>query len=42
MCPWKVDAVQKSGLSKSFVDPKNSIVTDSTLLFVEKLYLDDP
>ena len=42
MCPWKVDTVQKSGLSKRFVDSKSLIVTDSTLLFVEKLYLDDP
>ena len=42
MCPWKVDAIQKSGLSKRFLDSKNSIVSDSILLFVEKLHLDDP
>ena len=42
MCPWKVDAIPKSGLSKRFVDSKNSTVSDSVLLFVEKLYLDYP
>ena len=42
MCPWKVDAIQKSVLSKRFLDSKNSIVSDSILLFVEKLHLDDP
>ena len=34
--------IQKSGLSKRFVDSKNSKVNDSIFLFVEKLYLDDP
>ena len=42
MCTWKVDAIQKSGLSKCFADSKNSTVSDRILLFVEKLYLDDP
>ena len=40
--PWKVDAIQKSGLSKYFVDSKKSTASASFLLFVEKLYLDDP
>ena len=31
-----------SSLSKSFVDSKNSTISDSILLFVEILYLDDP
>ena len=38
MCPWRVEAIQKSGLSKHFVDSKKSTVSDS----IEKLYLDDP
>ena len=42
MCPGEVDVIQKSGLSKCFVDFKNLPVSDSILLFVEKLYLDDP
>ena len=42
MCPWKVDAIQKSGFSKRFVDSNNSTIKDSILLFVEDLYLDDP
>ena len=42
MFPWAIDAIQKSGLSKRFVDSKNSTVNDNILLFVEKLYLDDP
>ena len=42
MCPWKVDAIQKSGLLKLFIDSKNSTVSDSIWLFVEELYLDDP
>ena len=42
MCAWKVEAIKKSGLSKRFVDSKNSTVSDSILLFVEKLYLDNP
>ena len=29
-------------MSKRFVDSKKSTVSDSILLFVEKLYLDDP
>ena len=41
MLPWKVDAIQKSGFSKCFVDSENSRESFSTLLFVEKLYLDD-
>ena len=31
-----------SSLSKSFVGSKNSTISDSILLFVEILYLDDP
>ena len=42
MCLWKVDAIQKSGFSKRFVDSNNSTIKDSILLFVEDLYLDDP
>lgn len=42
MCPQKVDSIQKRGLSKHFVDSNNSTVSDSILLFVERLYLDDP
>ena len=42
MCPGEVDVIQKSGLSKCFVDFKNLPVSDSILLFVEKLYLDGP
>ena len=42
MYPWKVDVIQKSGLSKHFLDSKNSTVSGSILLFLEKLYLDDP
>ena len=38
MYPWKVNSVQKSSLSKRFVDSKNLAVGDSILLFVEKLY----
>ena len=38
MCPWRVEAIQKSGLSKHFVDSKKSTVSDS----IGKLYLDDP
>ena len=38
MCPWRVEAIQKSGFSKHFVDSKKSTVSDS----IEKLYLDDP
>ena len=38
---WKVD-IQKISLSKCFVDYKNLIVSASILLFIEKLYLDDP
>ena len=33
---------KKSRLSKCFVDSKKSTISDSILLFVEKLYLDDP
>ena len=42
MCPLKLDAIQQSGLLKRFVDFKNTSVSVSILLFVEKLYLDDP
>ena len=42
MCPWKVEAIQKNGLSKCFVESKNSTVSGSILLPLEKLYLDDP
>ena len=36
------DLIQKRGWSKYFVDSKNSIVSDRLLLFVGKIYLDDP
>ena len=42
MCPWKLDAIQKSSLSKPFVESKISTVSDRIFLFVQKLYLDDP
>ena len=42
MCPLKLDAIQQSGLLKRFVGSKNTTVGVSILLFVEKLYLDDP
>ena len=42
LCLWEVDNIQKGGFSKRFVDSKNSVVSDSILLLVEKLYLDDP
>ena len=42
MRPWKVNAIQKSGLSKCFVDSENAAVSDSVLLLVKRLYLDDP
>ena len=40
--PWKIDAIQSSGLSKGFLDSKNSRVNDCILISVGKLYLDDP
>ena len=42
MRPWKLDAIQKNSSSKHFVDSKNSTVSDCVLLFVKKLYSDDP
>ena len=42
MCLWKVEPIQRGGLSKLFLDSKISTVSDSILLFVEKLYLDGP
>ena len=42
MCLQKVEVIQKSSLSKCFVDSNNSTASDSILLFVERLYLDDP
>ena len=42
MHPWKVDAIQKSGLPKRLVDSTNSAEETAILLFVKKLYLDGP
>ena len=42
MSPWKLNSIQKNGSSKHFVVSKNSTVSDCVLLFVKKLYSDDP